>query len=50
MIVGLSRSAHQSHTEKLSSFSGPWSNTAIKAAPFGRWVLRDTAPRSTPYL
>jgi hypothetical protein len=25
-------------------------NTAVKAAPFGRWTLRDKAPRSAPYL
>jgi hypothetical protein len=25
-------------------------NTAVKAAPFGRWTLRDKALRSTPYL
>jgi hypothetical protein len=24
-------------------------NTAVKAAPSGRWTLRDKAPRSTPY-
>jgi hypothetical protein len=27
-----------------------FANTAIKAAPFGRWTLRDKAPRSAPYL
>jgi len=26
------------------------SNTAVKAAPFGRWTLRDKASRSAPYL
>ena len=26
------------------------SNLAVKAAPFGRWTLRDKAPRSAPYL
>jgi len=25
-------------------------NTAVKAAPFGRWTLRDKTPRSAPYL
>ena len=25
-------------------------NIAVKAAPFGRWALRDKAPRSAPYL
>jgi hypothetical protein len=25
-------------------------NTAVKAAPFGRWALRDKPPRSAPYL
>ncbi len=25
-------------------------NTAVKAAPSGRWTLRDKAPRSVPYL
>jgi hypothetical protein len=25
-------------------------NTAVKAAPFGRWTLRDKAPRGAPYL
>jgi len=25
-------------------------NTAVKAAPFGCWTLRDKAPRSAPYL
>ena len=25
-------------------------NPAVKAAPFGRWTLRDKAPRSAPYL
>jgi hypothetical protein len=25
-------------------------NTAVKAAPSGRWTLRDKAPRSAPYL
>ena len=28
----------------------PSPNTAVKAAPFGRWTLRDKAPRSAPYL
>ena len=26
------------------------SNIAVKAAPFGRWTLRDKASRSVPYL
>jgi hypothetical protein len=26
------------------------SNMAVKAAPFGRWTLRDKSPRSAPYL
>jgi hypothetical protein len=26
------------------------SNIAVKAAPFGRWTLRDKTPRSAPYL
>jgi hypothetical protein len=26
------------------------SNIPVKAAPFGRWTLRDKAPRSAPYL
>ena len=25
-------------------------NTSVKAAPSGRWTLRDKAPRSAPYL
>jgi len=25
-------------------------NIAVKAAPSGRWTLRDKAPRSAPYL
>ncbi len=25
-------------------------NIAVKAAPFGRWTLRDKAPRNAPYL
>jgi hypothetical protein len=25
-------------------------NNAVKAAPSGRWTLRDKAPRSAPYL
>ena len=28
----------------------PGSNIPVKAAPFGRWTLRDKAPRSAPYL
>jgi hypothetical protein len=30
--------------------SNPTANTAVKAAPFGRWTLRDKPPRSAPYL
>jgi hypothetical protein len=26
------------------------SNTTVKAAPFGRWTLRDKPSRSAPYL
>ena len=26
------------------------SNIAVKVAPFGRWTLRDKAPRSALYL
>ena len=33
-----------------SAFPANPSNTAAKAAPFGRWTLRDKAPRSAPYL
>ncbi len=25
-------------------------NLSVKAAPFGRWTLRDKPPRSAPYL
>lgn len=25
-------------------------NITVKAAPFGRWTLRDKPPRSAPYL
>jgi len=25
-------------------------NMALNLAPFGRWTLRDKAPRSAPYL
>jgi hypothetical protein len=28
----------------------PMPNIAVKAAPFGRWTLRDKTPRSAPYL
>jgi hypothetical protein len=34
---------------KISS-SCTTSNIPVKAAPFGRWTLRDKAPRSAPYL
>ena len=30
--------------------SGISPNTAVKVAPFGRWTLRERAPRSAPYL
>jgi hypothetical protein len=33
-----------------TAFPANLSNTAVKAAPFGRWTLRDKAPRSAPYL
>ena len=33
-----------------AAFPANSSNTAVKAAPFGRWTLRDKAPRSAPYL
>ena len=33
-----------------AAFPANPSNTAVKAAPFGRWTLRDKAPRSAPYL
>lgn len=26
------------------------SNPVVKAAPFGRWALRDKVPRSAPYF
>ena len=28
----------------------PTPNITVKAAPSGRWTLRDKAPRSAPYL
>ena len=28
----------------------PQPNTTVKVAPFGRWTLRDKAPRSASYL
>jgi hypothetical protein len=31
-------------------FSAVSSNTTVKAAPSGRWTLRDKASRSAPYL
>lgn len=34
----------------LSTFPASPSNTAVKAAPSGRWTLRDKASRSAPYL
>jgi len=34
--------------KRLYSMARP--NTAVKAAPSGRWTLRDKAPRSAPYL
>jgi hypothetical protein len=33
-----------------TAFPANPSNTAVKAAPSGRWSLRDKAPRSAPYL
>ena len=27
-----------------------FANLSVKVAPFGRWTLRDKAPRSAPYL
>jgi hypothetical protein len=33
-----------------AAFPANLSNTAVKAAPSGRWTLRDKAPRSAPYL
>jgi len=33
-----------------AAFPANPSNTAVKAAPFGRWTLRDKAPRSALYL
>jgi len=33
-----------------AAFPANPSNTAVKAAPFGRWTLRDKASRSAPYL
>jgi hypothetical protein len=33
-----------------TAFPANPSNTAVKAAPSGRWTLRDKAPRSAPYL
>ena len=33
-----------------TAFPANSSNTAVKAAPSGRWTLRDKAPRSAPYL
>jgi len=33
-----------------SAFPANPSNTAVKAAPSGRWTLRDKASRSAPYL
>jgi hypothetical protein len=35
---------------RTTAFPANPSNTAVKAAPFGRWTLRDKAPRSAPYL
>ena len=34
----------------IAAFPANLSNMAVKAAPFGRWTLRDKAPRSAPYL
>jgi hypothetical protein len=33
-----------------AAFPANLSNTAVKAAPSGRWTLRDKAPRSALYL
>ena len=33
-----------------TAFPANPSNTAVKAAPSGRWTLRDKASRSAPYL
>ena len=33
-----------------AAFPANPSNNAVKAAPSGRWTLRDKAPRSAPYL
>jgi hypothetical protein len=33
-----------------AAFPANPSNTTVKAAPFGRWTLRDKASRSAPYL
>jgi hypothetical protein len=33
-----------------TAFPANPSNTAVKAAPSGRWTLRDKPPRSAPYL
>lgn len=33
-----------------AAFPANPSNTAVKAAPSGRWTLRDKPPRSAPYL
>ena len=41
--VSLSRPAHQRRTEKPSSSSGQWSNTALNLARFAHWTLRDKA-------
>ena len=35
---------------RATAFPANPSNTAVKAAPFGRWTLRDKASRSAPYL
>ena len=34
----------------MSSSRKSLANTAVKAAPFGRWTLLDKTPRSAPYI
>ena len=52
--VSPSKMACRSHQCSLSKCSSPTMslppNIAVKAAPFGRWTLRDKASRSAPYL
>ena len=35
---------------KMPALTAVLSNIPVKAAPSGRWTLRDKAPRSAPYL